>query len=285
MTLIDIHVHIQPWECMKPWALKAISEGRKDYELIKACMASPAALVEHLDREGVERVALINYVAPAIMGFGPAVNDWAARYRNAVPSRVIAFGGIDPRVTPDVEPEMRRLFDELGLDALKIHPPHQDLAPNAYRTRGERGLETIYRMLSERRKPLTIHTGTSVFPGARSTLGDPMAIDDVAVDFPDLKIILAHAGRPISSWTETCFFLLRRHPNVHLDISGIPPAKLLESMPRFEEIAHKAMFGTDWPSPGVKSIKLNADAFAALPLSAATKDNVSHLVARRVFDL
>lgn len=283
--VIDIHVHIQPWETMKPWAQKTITEGRKDYELIKSMMASPQALTEYLDREGIERVALINYVAPDIMGFQPSVNDWAARYRNAAPHHVIAFGGIDPKCTPDVASEMKRLFEDLGLDALKIHPPHQDISPNGYRTGKTPELSTIYAMLEKYGKPLTIHTGTSVFPGARSTLGDPMPIDDVAVDFPNLKIILAHGGRPISSWTEACFFLLRRHKNVFLDISGIPPAKLLEYIPRFEEIAGKAMFGTDWPSPGVKSIKQNLEAFNALPIGEESKECVRHLTARKVFNL
>lgn len=283
--VIDIHVHIQPWEWMKPWAQKTITEGRQDYEMIKAMMASPAALVDFLDREGIERVALINYVAPAVMGFMPNVNDWAAKYRSGAPNRVIAFGGIDPTATPDMATEMKRIFEDLNLDALKLHPPHQDFAANAYRHGRMPGLETVYRMLEGYGKPVTIHTGTSVFPGARSTLGDPMPIDDVAVDFPKLKIILAHGGRPISSWTEACFFLLRRHKNVYLDISGIPPQKLLEYIPRFEEIAHKAMFGTDWPSPGVKSIRQNLEAFNALPIGEAAKENVRHLTARKVFQL
>ena len=281
--VIDIHTHIQPWDTMKPWARKTISEGRRDYDTIAACMNDPAALVDFLDKEEIERIALINYVAPEIMGFQPSVNDWAAAYKAKASGRVIAFGGVDPKTTPDVVAEMKRVFDELGLDALKIHPPHQDLAPNAYRHGRCPELATIYRMLSDRKKPVTIHTGTSIFPGARSSLGDPMLCDDVGVDFPDLKIILAHGGRPL--WMEHAFFLLRRHRNMFLDISGIPPQKLLEYFPRLEEIADKVMFGTDWPSPGVKSIRQNLEAFEALLLSEETKDKVRHRNARRVFNL
>ncbi len=279
---IDVHVHIQPWEMMKPWAHETITRGRKDHELIKACMASPHALAEHLDREGIDKVALINYVAPDIMGFLPDVNDWAARYRNEAEGRVIGFGGIDPAATPDMMSEMKRLFEDLRLDALKIHPPHQDLAPNAYR-HGKKDLEVVYGMLSEYGRPIMFHTGTSIFPGARSLLGDPMLVDDVAVDFPDLKIILAHGGRPL--WMAEAFFLLRRHPNVFMDLSGIPPKKLLEYFPRLEEIGDKVMFGTDWPSPGVKSMKRNLEAFNALDLSEQVKENVRLGTARRVFGL
>jgi hypothetical protein len=66
---------------------------------------------------------------------------------------------------------------------------------------------------------------------------------------------------------QTAFFLLRRHPNVFLDISGIPPKSLLKYFPRIDEIADKTMFGTDWPGPGVPEVKENLDAFRGLPLS------------------
>lgn len=281
---IDAHVHVQPWTMMHPWALETIERGREDRDLIEACMKSPGALVELLDREEIDRVAIINYVAPDIMGFTPEVNEWSARYRDGAPDRVIAFGGIHPPAVKDVESEMRRLLEDLRLDAVKIHPPHQDLAPNAYRNDGGcRELETVYRMLSDAGRPIMFHTGTSIFPGARSALGDPMLIDDVAVDFPDLKVILAHGGRPL--WMDAAFFLLRRHENVNMDVSGVPPKKLLEYFPRLEEIGRKVLFGTDWPSPGVKSIRRNLEAFEALPLSAETREGIRHANARRVFDL
>jgi predicted TIM-barrel fold metal-dependent hydrolase len=72
----------------------------------------------------------------------------------------------------------------------------------------------------------------------------------------------------------TSFFLLRRHQNVFLDISGIPPKALLKYFPRLEEIAHKTLFGTDWPGPGVPEIKKNMDDFRALPLSENTKQQI-----------
>ena len=94
-----------------------------------------------------------------------------------------------------------------------------------------------------------------------------MFVDDVAVDFPKLKILLAHGGRPL--WMDHAFFLLRRHPNVHLDISGIPPKALLKYFPRLHEISHKTLFGTDWPGPGVPDMEQNLEDFRALPLPIA----------------
>jgi hypothetical protein len=71
--------------------------------------------------------------------------------------------------------------------------------------------------------------------------------------------------------TETTFFLLRRHKNIHIDVSGIPPKKLLEYLPRLAEIANKTLWGTDWPSPGVRDLRQNAEDFLALPLAPEIK--------------
>jgi predicted TIM-barrel fold metal-dependent hydrolase len=108
-----------------------------------------------------------------------------------------------------------------------------------------------------------------------------MYVDDVAIDFPRLKILLAHGGRPL--WMDTAFFLVRRHPNVYLDISGIPPKALLQYFPRLEEIAHKTLFGTDWPGPGVPDVAKNLSEFRSLPLPEPVKDQVLSKTALEVW--
>jgi predicted TIM-barrel fold metal-dependent hydrolase len=158
---------------------------------------------------------------------------------------------------------MKKLLDVYRLGAIKIHPPHMELAANAYRTDCP-SLAEVYRLAGEAKRPVLIHTGTSIFPGARNVYADPMACDDVAVDFPGTTLVLCHAGRPI--WYETAFFLLRRHPNVWLDISGIRPKKLLEVFPRLPEMADRVLWGTDWPSMGVRSMRQNVEEFLSLPL-------------------
>ena len=112
-----------------------------------------------------------------------------------------------------------------------------------------------------------VHTGTSILPGARAKYGNPLELDDVAIDFPDLRVLMAHGGRPL--YMEEAFFILRRHKHVWLDVSGIPPAKLLQYFPRLAELADRVVWGTDWPSPGVTEMKQNIDQFLTLPLSDA----------------
>ena len=171
--------------------------------------------------------------------------------RTVSSKRLISCGSLHPRHTSNVLADVEQIL-RLGIRMIKIHPPHQLLFPNDYLT-GVKELEIIYRAAEANGVPVMFHTGTSIFPGARNKYGDPIYVDDVAVDFPKLKILLAHGGRPL--WMQTAFFLIRRHANVYLDISGIPPKTLLKYFPRLEEIAEKTLFGTDWPGPGVPDIK------------------------------
>jgi hypothetical protein len=270
MLITDCHIHIQPVEMFKPAALEVMKRARGTYDDVLEYCRNPKALLGYLDSIGVERAVLINYVAPEVMGFTPEVNPWVADYCKENPKRLIACGSIHPRHTSNVERDMQELM-RLGIRLIKIHPPHQLLFPNDY-LNGVRELESIYSMAQSAGIPVMIHTGTSIFPNARNKYGDPIHIDDVAVDFPKLKILMAHGGRPL--WMNSAFFLLRRHKNVYLDISGIPPKSLLEYFPRLDEIADKTLFGTDFPSPGIPDIKRNLDQVNALPLPAETKEKI-----------
>ncbi len=264
----DIHVHIQPWEQLAPPVLEAMRRGKEDeFEFLVALMESPRLLIEHLDRSGIWRVGLINYPSPDLMGFTDETNEFSASYAAHDRSRLIPFGGVHPRFSKDPGADVERLI-ELGIACLKIHPPHQLFPANAHAD-GLDALGAIYRRCEERGLPVMIHTGTSIFPGARSKYGRPMELDDVAIDFPDLRIIMAHGGRPL--WMDEAFFILRRHPNVWLELSGIPPLKLLEYFPRLPEIHERVIWGTDWPSPGVRDLRANLDRFLELPLEDRVK--------------
>ncbi len=268
--ITDCHIHIAPLELFKPDALELIRGKRANFDEIAEYCRSPKAFLNYLDRCGVDRAALINYVAPEVIGFTSAVNQWVSDYTKYDPKRLLSCGSLHPRHTTNIMADVEHIL-RLGLRMIKIHPPHQLLFPNDY-LNGVKELEIIYRAAEANGIPVMFHTGTSIFPGARNKYGDPIYVDDVAVDFPKLKIVLAHGGRPI--WMNTAFFLLRRHENVHLDISGIPPKMLLKYFPRLAEIAHKTLFGSDWPSPGVTEVGKNLEEFKALPMSEAMREQI-----------
>jgi uncharacterized protein len=254
----------------KPHALELMKSKRQNFAEIAEFCRSPKAFLKHMDSVRLERAVLINYVAPEVIGFTSGVNQFIADYTKENPRRLLSCGSLHPRHTSNVLADVEQLL-RLGMRMIKIHPPHQLLYPNDY-LRGVKELEIIYRAAEANGIPVMFHTGTSIFPGARNKYGDPIYIDDVAVDFPKLKILLAHGGRPL--WMDTAFFLVRRHSQVFLDISGIPPKTLLNYFPRLEEISHKTLFGTDWPGPGVPEIKKNLADFLALPLRQEVQQQI-----------
>jgi uncharacterized protein len=269
--VFDAHIHVAPFEQMKESARRVMMGGRDDLDLLRSVRSSADELLKAMDTQGIARAALINSANPDVIGITDAVNPWIARYVEGRRDRLVPVGGIHPRHSRDVAGDVKRLLDDYRLGAIKLHPPHMELHANAYRTDCP-SLADVYRLAGEAKRPVLIHTGTSIFPGARNIYADPMACDDVAVDFPETTIVLCHAGRPL--WYETAFFLLRRHPNVLIDVSSIPPKKLLEVLPRISEAADRVLWGTDWPSKGVKSMRHNVEDFLTLPLPDAVKRKI-----------
>ena len=268
LRVSDVHIHIQPWRQLKSGPRETMALGKEaHFEFLISLMDDPKLLLHLMDDQGITRVGMVNYPSPDVMGFDDSTNEFAARYAEAAPDRLLPYGGVHPRFTKNARRDVEHLV-ELGTRVLKIHPPHQAVAANAY-TEGLTALGEIYATCERVGMPVMIHTGTSIFPGARSKFGNPMEIDDVAIDYPNLQIIMAHGGRPL--YMAEAFFILRRHKHVWLDLSGIPPKNMLEYFPRLEELSSRLLWGTDWPSPGVSSMRRNVDQFLALPLSDAVK--------------
>ncbi|MHB8604135.1 MAG: amidohydrolase family protein [Thermoplasmatota archaeon] len=303
--MLDAHVHVQPWSMLRPAARRAYEEGRSDVAELLAFQEDPAKLRAFLTTEGIDAAVIVNYVSPDVMGFSPKVNEWVANYckppdggpSGAPPGAsgvrpLIPMGSLHPALVEDAIDEMDYLVQKLGIRALKVHPGHQLFPPNAYADDGGfasddpefgRKLADIYEECESHEVPITFHTGTSVFPGAKNRYADPMLLDEVAVDFPDLTLLVAHAGRPL--WYDTAFFLARRHDNVYLELSGIPPKKLLDVLPRLAEMPDKLVWGSDWPGPGVKSMRANVEAFLDLPLPDDVKRKTLWTNGAKVFGL
>jgi len=89
----------------------------------------------------------------------------------------------------------------------------------------------------------------------------------VAVDFPKLNLLQAHSGRPF--WYQKALTLARIHDNVYMEVSGLPPQKLLTYFPELERIAHKVIYGSDWPA--VPTIKENKTTLQGLNIKEEAK--------------
>lgn len=279
MGVTDCHVHINPlWE-MRPEA-RALLAAHPAAMGFEALLHDPAAFLRVLDGAGLERAVLVNYVAPEVIGYTERANEFVRDFVLEDPDRLIAVGSVLP-TRPHAGTEVRRLVTQYGIRGIKLHPPHQLFAPNGYLDGRLEGLREIYATCEELRVPVIIHTGTSIFPGARNRYGQPLLVEDVAIDFPRLTIVLAHGGRPL--WMEEAMFLARRFENVYLETSSIPPGRLLEYFPALEKVRDRVVYGSDWPGPGVRDLGEHLRAVRALPLSPETLEKILVENPRKVF--
>jgi hypothetical protein len=166
---------------------------------------------------------------------------------------------INPHLHHPLADELRRQLD-FGAVALKLHPVHGGFSP------ADRELYPAYALCAERGIPVVLHSGTSTFPGARSSFGNPELLLDVIEDFPSVPFVFAHGGR--GWWYDLAAFLALAKPNVWLDLAGLPPKKLPEYYARFDlaRLAEKWIFGTDWP--GLPGTPANVRTLAGLGLPA-----------------
>jgi predicted TIM-barrel fold metal-dependent hydrolase len=186
------------------------------------------------------------------------------------------MANLNPHLHYPLVGELKRQIS-LGAVGLKLHPVHGTFPPN------DRMLYPAYAFCEDENFPIVYHCGTSVFPGATNRYADPALIEDVARDFPDLTIILAHGGR--GWWYDAAAFIMLMRENVYIEISGLPPKKLPDYYKNFdlERLARKMIFGTDWP--GVPGPNANAQAVAGLGLKPETLARVLHENASRIYRL
>ncbi|HEY0305738.1 MAG TPA: amidohydrolase family protein, partial [Longimicrobiales bacterium] len=146
----------------------------------------------------------------------------------------------------------------------------------------ERRVYPIYEVCRAAGIPVLLHIGSSVIAGTRLKYCDPIHLDDVAADFPDLSIVMAHGGRGF--WYDACAFLAAHFRNVYIDVTGLVPEKLLEFFPAMEKFADKYVFGTDWPAMP-KSAAHNIEAISRLGLSTSALERIFYQNAARLLKL
>ena len=166
MPVFDCHIHVQPWEMVRPEVLAMIDDP--SHAGAAEVLSSPDALLRFLDANETDRACCINYVAPDVMGFTRDVNDWIANFTRDHRDRLVPVGSVHPRLERDIASEIRRVLD-LGIGLIKLHPPHQQFSPNAYRHELPQ-LAEIYRECETRGVPVMFHTGTSIFPNASTAV-------------------------------------------------------------------------------------------------------------------
>lgn len=262
MPIIDFHLHPLKYETYQPGARGYLeSVIGEDMEGYIEQMATSEAVVEMLEESGVDYAVVLAELSPITTGM--ISNEGVAEFCQAS-ERLIPFANINPYLVTSPAEELERYVRGLGFRGLKLYPTYQHFYPN------ESTLYPLYAQAEELGIPVMIHTGSSAFRGSRLKYGDPLFIDDLAVDFPSLVLIQVHSGRGF--WYDRALFLARLHEKVYMEIAGLPPQKLLTYFPDLERNSAKVLFGSDWP--GVRSIKANIEALRTLPISEEAKRRI-----------
>lgn len=272
--IIDFHFHVTTASEYSEWFTGWLREygGEATLAHLRQVLSSPQAILEYLDEQGVDYAVALAETNPLITGTSP--NERVAELCRSS-DRLIPFANINPYVTADLAGELRHCVNDLGCRGLKLYPTYQHFYVNDAR------LYPLYDEAQRLGVPIMVHTGSSVFRGARLKYGDPLYVDDVVVDFPELTMIMAHSGRGF--WYEAAFFMAQLHRNVYMEITGLPPLKLHAYFPNLERNADKIIFGSDWPS--LTDIRGNIAAVRSLTLSEESKAKILGGNAARVLGL
>jgi hypothetical protein len=180
-------------------------------------------------------------------GFRRYNNEELAELAEQFSDIMIPFASIDPAKGKTGAREARRLVAEFGIRGFKFHPTLQGFYPN------DRSAYPLYEAIAEARVPALFHTGqTAVGSGMPGGMGmrlkysNPLHLDDVAADFPDMPIILAHPSFP---WQDEALAVAQHKPNVYIDLSGWSPKYFPPILIQYANtlLKEKMLFGSDWP--------------------------------------
>ncbi|MHB1710302.1 MAG: amidohydrolase family protein [Acidimicrobiales bacterium] len=265
MTVVDFHTHLFPSgamdaACIKPLAERGLLHERAD-EITGEQLIDPESLVRLYRSQGIDYAVVLAEVTPLTTGVSS--NEFVGEFCTGV-EELVPFCSPNPYLDRDLAGFVGRLIDRYGFRGIKVYPSYLPISPDDSR------LYPLYGLAQEAGLPVMFHTGVSVFPGSRLKYAHPLLLDDVAVDFPELRIVLAHGGRDL--WFAEAFTLARSHEHVYLEVSGLPPQRLLDYFPRFTTLAGKVIFGSDFPV--VRDLAANIAAVRRLQLPDGFADDM-----------
>ena len=264
--VIDFHTHPYRPQDLAPGTRDFVTRISPAIHTHGDALADPEYFADVLRSDGVDHAVLLAEHCPATSGNVRTETVLALAAR--VPDFFLPFASVDPN-TDAAPADLLRHYASMGpVAGLKLYPSYQFFYPN------ERRVYPIYEACLELGIPVLYHIGSSVLPGTRLKYCDPIHLDDVAVDFPDLPLVMAHGGRGF--WYDACAFLAAHFRNVYIDLTGLVPDRLLDHFPRLEQIADKVVFGSDWPAMP-RSVAENVNSVARLGLS----DDALDLIFRR----
>jgi uncharacterized protein len=245
LAAIDMHVHLEVSSSGHDGLGSALRAGANAYFRREADLPSAAETAAYY-RERSMAAVLFAVDAERTTGVAPVSNDEVLAVARANADVFIPFVSVDPGRGDVAIVEAGRLIGA-GARGFKLHPALQAFVPS------DRLAYPLYEVIEASGLPVIFHTGHSGIGagmrgggGIRLKYGNPMDLDDVAADFPDLTIVLAHPSFP---WQDEALSVALHKPNVYIDLSGWLPRHFPPSLVRYANtlLADKMMFGSDYP--------------------------------------
>ncbi len=239
LTAVDVHTHVehegestQTDEATRKYFGAGVTPGRQ-------------AMADYYRSRNM--ACVIFTVDERLSGRPQVSNDSVLAFAAENSDIMLPFISVDPTRGPQGISEAKRLLATGQVRGFKLHPPTQQFFPN------DRAIYPFYRTIEEAGLPVIFHTGHSGIGtgmpgggGVRLKYGNPMYIDDVAVDFPDLKIIMAHPSFP---WQDEAISICLHKRNVYIDLSGWSPKYFAPNLIQYGNslLRNKLLFGSDYP--------------------------------------
>ena len=244
LVAIDVHTHVQasldgrgfPEDSPEAAVAKVFGSD--------ALMTVPELAAYYRER----RMACVAFMVDSVRWGSPVSNEEILELARAERDTLIPFASIDPHRGAEGVAMARRLIDEFEVAGFKFHPSLQHFFPD------DRMAYPLYEVIAEHGLPTVFHTGqTAVGSGQRGGGGillkysNPVCLDEVAADFPDMPIILAHPSVP---WQDEALSVAVHKPQVYIDLSGWSPKYFPPQLVRYANslLQDKVLFGTDYPA-------------------------------------
>jgi predicted TIM-barrel fold metal-dependent hydrolase len=247
LKAIDIHTHADgPCGTQTYEDKRELAEGMQAY-FGRTYEPQPIPTIAEYYRERQIGLVIFTVDSEHHLGHTRFSNEEVAERAAENDDIMIPFASIDPWKGKAGAKEARRLINDFGVQGFKFHPSTQNFYPN------DRMAYPLYEVIAEAGLPALFHTGqTGVGSGMRAGFGihlkysNPMYLDDVAIDFPDMPIILAHPSFP---WQEEALAVAQHKPNVYIDLSGWSPKYFPPILVHYANslLRHKVLFGSDYP--------------------------------------
>jgi uncharacterized protein len=239
LVAFDVHVHLEHTG-------EASEADKHAAAYFKgAAPRDPAVLADYYRSRNM--ACIIFTVDETLSGMPRLSNDDVIAFAQKNADIAIAFASINPARGAAGVREARRLVEGGLVKGLKLHPPIMEFSPD------DRAAYPLYEVFAEAKLPVVFHTGHSGIGtgmrgggGIRLKYGNPMPIDDVAVDFPDMPIVMAHPSFP---WQDEAISICLHKPQVYIDLSGWSPKYFSPTLIQYANtlLKEKVMFGSDYP--------------------------------------